>query len=45
MIFFTTIKDLFNNLKDIFGNFYKNKYAIKMFWDMKINISLFNNFY
>lgn len=28
---FATIKDLFNYLKDIFGNFYQKKYAIKKF--------------
>lgn len=43
--FFASIKDLFNYLKDIFGNFYQKKHAIEKFQDLKIRANLFNNFY
>lgn len=42
---FATIKDLYNHLEDIFGNFHWKKYAINMFQKLKMGTRLFNNFY
>lgn len=43
--FFATIEDLFNHLKDIFGNFYQKEYVIKKFRELKMEASLFIEFY
>lgn len=43
--FFSTIKDLFNHLKDIFGNFYPKDYTIEKFQKLKMGASSFSNFY
>lgn len=43
--FFNIIKDLFNYLKDIFGNFYQKKRAIEKFRELKIGANLFSGFY
>lgn len=43
--FFTTIEDLFNYLKDIFDNLHQKNHAMKKFWDSKMGINLFNDFY
>lgn len=45
IIFFTTINNVFNDLKDIFGNCHRKKYAIRKFRDLKIGARLFSNFY
>lgn len=42
---FTTIKNLFNYLKNIFNNSHFEKYAIEKFQELKIKTSLFDNFY
>ena len=42
---FATIKDLFNHLEDIFDNPYQKKNVIKKFRELKIETSLFSNFY
>ncbi len=39
------IKNLFNYLKDIFSHFYWKIYTIKKFWELKIEVSLFNVYY
>ena len=43
--FFTTIDNLFNYFKDIFGNSHWKKHAIEKFQELKIEASLFNDFY
>lgn len=43
--FFTNIKDLFNHLENIFGNFYLKENIIEKFWDLKIVVNLFNDFH
>lgn len=45
IIFFITIKDLFNYLIDIFNNSYYKEHNIKKFQKLKIGASFFNNFY
>ncbi len=42
---FTTINDLFNNLKDIFGNPYQKEYVMEKFRDLKMGASSFSDFY
>lgn len=45
IILFATIKDLFNYLENIFVNLYWKKYIMKKFQELKIDTSLFDNFY
>lgn len=45
IIFFATIVDLFNHLKNIFNNPYWKKHAIKKFHELKIGANFFINFY
>ena len=42
---FATIKDLFNHLKDIFGNPHWKEYAMEKFRDLKMGACSFNDFY
>ena len=42
---FANIEDLFNHLEDIFDNLYQKKHAIEKFRELKIEASLFSNFY
>ena len=42
---FTTIDNLFNYLKDIFGNPHWKKYAMEKFRELKMGASLFSDFY
>ena len=42
---FTTIYNLFNHLKDIFGKSYEKKHIIKKFQKLKMRASLFSDFY
>lgn len=42
---FAIINNLFNYLEDIFGNFHRKEYIMEKFQDLKIGISLFNNFH
>ena len=42
---FAIIEDLFNNLEDIFGNPYQKKHTIERFRELKMEASLFSNFY
>lgn len=42
---FAIIEDLFNHLKDIFGNLYWKKHAMEIFWELKMGINLFKDFY
>lgn len=39
------MNDLFNYFKDIFSNSHRKKYTIEKFWELKIGVSLFNDFY
>ena len=41
----TTINNLFNYLKDIFGNLHWKKHAIEKFQELKMEASLSSNFY
>ena len=43
--FFTTIDDLFNHFKDIFGNPHQKKQNIEKFRELKIGASLLSDFY
>lgn len=43
--FFTIIENLFNHLKNIFGNSHEKKHAIEKFQNLKIGFSSFKNFY
>ena len=42
---FATIKDLFNHLKDIFDNSYQKEHVIEKFQELKMEVSLFSDFY
>ena len=42
---FATLKDLFNHLKDIFGNPYRKEHAMVKFRDLKMGARSFNDFY
>lgn len=42
---FAFIKNLFNYLEDIFDNFHQKNHVIEKFWNLKIGISSFNDFY
>ena len=43
--FFAIIKELFNYLKDIFSNSHRKKHAIEKFQELKMEASLFSDFY
>ena len=42
---FATIEDLFNHLEDILGNPYWKEHAMEKFWKLKMEASLFSDFY
>ena len=42
---FTTIDDLFNHLKDIFGNSHQKEQTMEKFRELKMRASSFSNFY
>ena len=41
---FTTINDLFNYFKDIFGNLHRKEHAMEKFRKLKMGVSLFDDF-
>ncbi len=43
--FFANIKDLFNYLENIFGNFYLKENIMEKFREFKIVVNLFNDFH
>ena len=42
---FTSIDNLFNHLKNIFGNPHRKKHVMEKFRELKMGASLFNDFY
>ena len=43
--FFATIEDLFNHLENIFDNPHQREYVIEKFQELKMEASLFSDFY
>ena len=43
--FFATIEDVFNYLKDFFSNPHQKEYAMEKFQKLKMEASLFSDFY